>query len=137
MMGCTYIHVSPDLKVDDDFQLGPCEISGTPPESMWCWTKSSEGSREPFVMCPGALKSRWFDLSEKKRSFSKKFFFRDIFFTWRFLRPCFAVFFKRHPNTISTKNHDFRVFPSFGGLITFFWTTTSVWKPQKSNLLDF
>ena len=51
------LHVSPDLKVDADFQLRAGEISGTPPESMWFWTKSSEGSREPFLMCPDALKS--------------------------------------------------------------------------------
>ena len=113
--------MSPDLKVDADFPLGPCEIFGTPPESMWCWTKSSEGSREPFLMCPVALKSRWFEMSAKKKCFFKTFFFRDIFFTWRFFRPCLnhirkvKVFPKnlknRKVNFFSMKN------PSFQNLI--------------------
>ena len=97
------------------------EISGTPPESMWFWTKSSEGSREPFLMCPGALKSTWFDLSAKKKIFFETLFFRAIFFTWRFFRPCLnhirkvKVFPKnlknRKVNFFSMKN------PSFQNLI--------------------
>ena len=111
--------MSPDLKVGADFQRRTGEILGDPPESMWFWTESSEGSREPFLMCPDALKSTWFDLSAKKNL--KHFFFRDIFFTWRFFRPCLnhirkvKVFPKnlknRKVNFFSMKN------PSFQNLI--------------------
>ena len=65
---------------------GKWNIRNPPSESMWFCSKSSEGSREPFLMCPGALESRWFDLLLTKKLFSK-LFFRDIFFTWRFLHP--------------------------------------------------
>ena len=110
--------MSPDLKVDDDFPLRANEIFGTPPESMWCWTKSSEGSREPFLMCSDALKSTWFDLSA--------IFFETLFFSWHFFhlkifRPCLnhirkvKVFPKnlknRKVNFFSMKN------PSFQNLI--------------------
>ena len=110
--------MSHDLKVGTFFWGN---FGGPPPESMWFWTESSEGSREPFLMCPDALKSTWFDLSAKKNIFLKHFFFRDIFFTWRFFRPCLnhirkvKVFPKnlknRKVNFFSMKN------PSFQNLI--------------------
>ena len=116
------MHVSPDLKVGADFQRRAGEILGDPPsESMWFCTESSEGSREPFLMCPDALKSTWFDLSAHSFFFSKHFFFRDILATWRFFRPCLNHIRKVKVFPKNLKNRKVKFFsmknPSFQNLI--------------------
>ena len=85
-------YMSHDLKVTTFFLAkfwGPL-----PPESMWFWTESSEGSREPFLMCPGALKNTWFDLSAKKKVFQKSFFFVTFFSLEDFCVPVSLYFSK-------------------------------------------
>ena len=49
----------------------------------------------------------------------------------------FKLYFFFKKSTFSSKNHDFCIFSSSGGLRTFSEGSKSVWKPQKSNLLGF
>ena len=71
--------MSPDLKVTADFPLWACEHWGGPPP----WEHALSGEdfsvlREPFLMCPGALESTWFE-EDAKSKFIENFFFRPYF----------------------------------------------------------